>query len=299
MPNYKEPVFIIGMPRSGTTLVQGILCNTKKYFPMPETHFFVRAAYKLPDKDLSKKNRKQIRRKLVKKSRIKKDLKFPNDLNTQKDIFEYVVDQFNPDGASTFLEKTPRHVFFYSKIREYYPDAKFICMIREPKNVINSQLSNSLKQNKSVIRLSLLYNKIATVILKIKNHDDVLLIKYENVTNQTEPTIRNICKFLNISYDSKLIENVAAPPEIVLPHEFWKYKNIYQEKVKRNKADKWRNTLSDNQANTINFITHSRARKFGYTSSYKWLNVLNGFKQDIKKLLSKSEFKKITSIIHG
>jgi hypothetical protein len=299
MPNYKKPVFIIGMPRSGTTLMQGILCNSKKYFPMPETHFFARATYSLPEKNLSKKNRKRIRRKLVKKTIIKKDLKFADDLNTQKDIFEYLVDQFNPDDASTFLEKTPRHVFFYSKIREYYPDAKFICLIREPKNVISSQLSNSRKQNKSVIRLSFLYNKIAAVILKIKEHNDVLLIKYESVTGQTEQTIRYTCKFLDISYDTKLVENVAAPSGIVLPHEFWKYKNIYQETIQRNNADKWRKTLSDNQANTINFITNSNARKFGYTSSYKRLKVLNGFQQDMKKLLCKSELKKIVSIIHG
>lgn len=299
MSNYKEPVFIVGMPRSGTTLIQGILCNTKRYFPMPETHFFVRAAYNLPEENLTKKNRKRIRRKLRKKSKFKIDKEFPNYLTTQKDIFEYLVDQFNTDGVHTFLEKTPRHVFFYSKILEYYPDAKFICMIREPKNVVSSQLTNSPKKNKSIIRLSLLYNKIAAVILKIKEHNNVLLITYEKLTGDTELTLRNICKFLNISYDAKLIENVAAPPGIVFPHEFWKYKNIYQEKVQENITDKWRKTLSVNQANTINFITHSKAGNFGYTSSYNWLKVLNGFVRDIKKLLSKSELKKMTSIIHG
>jgi hypothetical protein len=299
MGNYKEPVFIVGMPRSGTTLIQGILCNTKRYFPMPETHFFVRAAYKLPEKNLTNKNRKRIRRKLIKKSKFKIDLEFPGYLTTQKDIFEYLVDRFNPDGAHTFLEKTPRHVFFYSKILEYYPDSKFICMIREPKNVVSSQLTNSPKENKSVIRLSLLYNKIANVILTIKEHDNVLLIKYEKLTGHTEPTFKNICKFLNISYDAKLIENVAAPPEIVSPHEFWKYKNIYQEKIQEDITDKWRKTLNVDQANTINFVTHSKAAKFGYTSSYNWLKVLNGFAQDLKKLLSKSELRKISSIIHG
>ena len=77
MSDYKKPVFIVGMPRSGTTLIQGILCNTGEYFPMPETHFFVRAAYGLPDENLSKKDLKRIRHKLLNKSRIKLDRKFP------------------------------------------------------------------------------------------------------------------------------------------------------------------------------------------------------------------------------
>ncbi len=299
MPTYKEPVFIVGMPRSGTTLIQGILCNTGVYFPMPETHFFVRATYGLPEENLNKKDRKRIQHKLLKKSRIKLDRELPEYLTTQKDIFEHVVDQFNPEGTCTFLEKTPRHVFFYSKILKYYPDAKFICMIREPKNVVSSQLTNSPKQYKSVIRLSLLYNKITTVILKIKEHNNVLLIKYEKLTGQTELTLRNICKFLDISHDSKLVENVAAPPGIVSPHEFWKSKNIYQKKVQKNETEKWRKTLSVGQVNTINFITNSNAGKLGYVSSYRWHKVFKGFRQDIKRLLSISELKKMASNIHG
>ena len=299
MGNYKEPVFIVGMPRSGTTLLQGILCNTKRYFPMPETHFFVRATYNLPEKNLTEKHRKRIRRKLIKKLKFKIDQEFPDYLTTQKDIFEYLVDQFNSENALTFLEKTPRHIFFYSKILEYFSDAKFICMVREPKNVISSQISNSPKQHKSVIRLSVLYNKIVTVILKIKEHKNVLLVRYEDLTDQTDLTIEQVCNFLKIPYDAQFIENVTAPPGIVLPHEFWKYKNIYQKTVQKNREDKWQKTLNKNQASTVNFITNSKARQLGYISSYKCKEVFKGFQQDIKRLLCKSELKKIASPIHG
>jgi hypothetical protein len=210
-----------------------------------------------------------------------------------------LVDQFNTDGRHTFLEKTPRHVFYYSKILKYYPDAKIICMVREPKNVISSQLTSSYKQNKSITRLSLLYNKITTAILKINAHDNVLLVKYEDLTDQTDLTLRKICKFLNIMYNAILIENVAAPSGIMSPHEFWKNKNIHQQEVQKNKKEKWRKTLSLNQANTINFITQFNAGKLGYCFSYKWHKVLKGFRQDIKRLITKSELRKIASSIHG
>ena len=35
MPAYKNPVFIVGMPRLGTTLIQGILCDTGECIPIP------------------------------------------------------------------------------------------------------------------------------------------------------------------------------------------------------------------------------------------------------------------------
>jgi len=298
-PVYKEPVFIIGMPRSGTTLIQGILCNGGSYFPMPETHFFERATYGLPEKKLSKENRESIRRILYKKSRIKIDQEFPDYLTTVKDIFEYVIGHFNPDGRNTFLEKTPRHVFFYSKIREYYPDAKFICMIREPKNVVSSQLKNSPKQDKSVVRLSLLYNKIAAAILKIRNSNNVFLINYEDLTTETALILKNTCKFLDIPYDSKLVENVAAPPGIVSAHEFWKNRNIEYETIQKNDADKWRKALSPGQADMVNCITRAYSEKFGYDLRYNPIRVVCSFLRDIPKLTSKGELKRLFSKIHG
>jgi len=299
MPTYKSPVFIVGMPRSGTTLIQGILCNTGEYFPMPETHFFVRTTYGLPEENLNKKDRKRIQHKLFKKSRIKLDQELPEYLTTQKDIFEHVIDQFNPEGTCTFLEKTPRHVFFYSKILEYYPDSKFICMIREPKNVVSSQLKNSPKESKSVIRLSLLYRKIAEAILKIRNNNNVLLIKYEDLTAEPEQILRHTCKFLNITFDSRLVDDVAPPPGVVSEQEYWKKKNLDQNMIQKNKADKWQKVLNPGQANVVNFITKSLAEKFGYDFSFEWLALGNGVVQDIRRLASYSEFKKVFLNTHG
>lgn len=299
MPTYKKPVFIVGMPRSGTTLIQGILCNTGEYFPMPETHFFVRAIYGLPEVNLSKKDRKRIQHKLLKKSRIKLNKRFPENLTTIKDIFEYVIDQFNPEGTRTFLEKTPRHIFFYSKILEYYPDAKFICMIREPKNVVSSQLTNSPKKNKSVIRLSLLYNKIAAAIGEIRHNKNTFLIKYEDLTTETELILKDTCQFLNIAFDSKLVDNVAAPIGIVSKHEFWKNKNVKVKTIQKNNPAKWEEFLGNNQENLVNFITRSYAAKFGYILKYNRNAVYKGFSCDVKNLISSGEFKKVFSKTHG
>ncbi|MFC1875751.1 sulfotransferase [Thermodesulfobacteriota bacterium] len=299
MPAYKRPVFIVGMPRSGTTLIQGILCNTGKYFPMPETHFFVWATYGLPEENINKKDRKRIQYTLLRKSRIKLDKKLPESLTTKKDIFEHVIDQFNPEGNRTFLEKTPRHIFFYSKILEYFPDAKFICMIREPKNMISSQLTTNPQRTKSVIRLSLLYNKIAAAIVRIRNNNNVFLIKYEDLTIETEPIIRHTCEFLNIAFDSKYVDNVAAPGGIVSEHEFWKNKNIKVGTIQKNNPNKWKQVIDNNQENLINFITKSYAAQFGYILAHNRNAVFKGFSCDIKKFLLPKEFKKVFKIAHG
>jgi hypothetical protein len=172
-------------------------------------------------------------------------------------------------------------------------------MIREPKNVVSSQLTNSPKENKSVIRLALLYKKIAAAIVKIRSNNNVSLIKYEDLTAETEPVLRNTCSFLNIAFDSKLLDNVAAPSGVVSAHEYWKKKNLDQTMIKENIADKWQKILNPGQANIVNFITKSQAEKFGYDVSFEWLALGSGVAQDVRKLASPGEFKKIFSDMHG
>jgi hypothetical protein len=297
-PYYRNPVFIVGMPRSGTTLIQGILCNTEKYFPIPETHFFSQIVCGLPE-NLSEEDHEKIFLRLRGKSRIEIDKKALLTHNSQKEVFEFVIGSFNAEGKNTFLEKTPRHVFFYSKILKYYSSAKFICMIREPKNVVSSQKVNTKMEKKSIIRMAFLYNKIAGAIFRIKDQSNVFLIKYEELTSEAEKTIKSLFRFLEIAYSEKVIEKIAAPPEIVQEHEFWKKKNIDQEMIQKNDADKWRKVLSPSQADIINFITKSHAEKFGYSLPYVWFRVLSGLGQDIPRLFSAREFKKAFSKYHG
>lgn len=296
---YRQPVFIVGVPRSGTTLLQGILCNSGMYFPMPETHFFSRVTHGLPEDNFSTEDRKKLHRVLAKKSRIKVDEELLHELNSKKEVFEYIIGTFNSDGKNTFLEKTPRHVFFYSEIMQYYQDAKFICMVREPKNSVSSLLTMSARREKSAIRISIFYNKLAKAILNIMNNSNVLVVRYEDLTDKSELTLRDICKFLNIPYNSSLINNAAAPAGIVSAHEIWKNRNIELDAIQKNNPDRWREVLSKGRGDMVGLITEPYATKFGYDLSYDWKAVCSGFRHDIGKLLSLKELRKIVSRVHG
>ena len=296
---YKEPIFIVGTPRSGTTLLQAILVNSGMFFPMPETHFFSRVAYGVPERNLRKKDRQKILHMLTKKARIELDDQIIWGLESKIDIFEYIVGNFNTNKKKVFVEKTPRHIFFYQEIMKYYHDAKFVCIIREPKNIVSSQITNASNLYKSIIRASLLYNKIARAILEVSKNDNVLLMRYEDLTNEPEQTISNLFASLNLPYDLSLLDNVTAPPGIVLPHETWKHNNLELKKIRQNDPDKWRGVLSESQANVVNWITKSYASKFGYILNYRSLVVCFGMMQDLPRLACRKEVRRVFSRVHG
>ena len=296
---YKEPIFIVGTPRSGTTLLQAILVNSGMFFPMPETHFFSRVAYGVPERNLRKKDRQKILHMLTKKARIELDDQIIWGLESKIDIFEYIVGNFNSNRKKVFVEKTPRHIFFYQEIMKYYHDAKFVCIIREPKNIVSSQITNASNLYKSIIRASLLYNKIARAILEVSKNDNVLLMRYEDLTNEPEQTISNLFASLNLPYDLSLLDNVSAPPGIVLPHETWKHNNLELKKIRQNDPDKWRGALSESKANVVNWITKSYASKFGYILNYRSLVVCFGMMQDLPRLACRKEVRRVFSRVHG
>jgi hypothetical protein len=46
------------------------------------------------------------------------------------------------------------------------------------------------------------------------------------------------CRFLNIPFDSKLVDKVTAPSGIVVENEYWKNRNLDQHMVKKKQCRK-------------------------------------------------------------
>jgi hypothetical protein len=290
---YKEPVFIVGVPRSGTTLLQSLLCNTDYYFPIPETHFFSRAALGMPGKNLSHENKKEILRILYKKSRIRIDSQCLSNLKTKKEIFEHIVNIYNRDNRNTFMEKTPRHALFHLEIKQSYPDARFICMVRDPKNTISSILKIGKEKEKSAIIFSMLYNKIVKNILAISEEKNVCVVRYEDLTDKPEKTLKNIFQFLKLQYNSKYLADINAPPEIISLHEHWKKNNLLIKTIQANDTERWRSVLSEEIGHLVCFLTKAYAVRLGYDVYYNLVKVSQGILQDALIALSAINFKKI------
>ncbi len=296
---YKQPVFIVGLPRSGTTLLQAILCRTGNYFSMPETHFFSRVTYGLPERNFTKGDYKKIQYVLANKSKIDVDEVSLFRISSRKELFEYILSIYNRENMETFLEKTPRHIFFYKKILEYYPDARFICMVREPKNAVSSIMEMDKSKKKSIIRLSVFYNKVTRTVIDFEPNVNVLIVRYEDLTNKPKTTVEDVCKFLDIEFKPEFVKNVSAPKGLISAHEVWKMRNFEREAIEGDDQDRWHRFLDRNQANVVSFVTKRFATSLGYSSKYEWVRVCAGISEDVMRLLSREELKAIFSRVHG
>lgn len=110
----KSPIFIIGAPRSGTTLLGKILSSSPSvtYFEEPNVIWRYKNWKKHGHEEFSKDD-------------------------ATDDVKDFIRKNFSING-SVFIEKTPANALRLDFIREIYPNAKFIFLYRNSEAVVKS-----------------------------------------------------------------------------------------------------------------------------------------------------------------
>jgi hypothetical protein len=222
-------------------------------------------------------------------------------LNTSDkfEIFDFVLDCLCEEhNCERWVEKTPSNIFNTKKIRELYPQAKFIAITRNPlavyaswkkkdenKNIISvirnwinihKVIKDSLKNevlrrnppNKDIkdplpeprfflgLGSKKRQSRIFQWILKsLENSDFILLIKYEDLINNPEATVKKICAYINEPFDTSLLDVEVLNTQA---------QTRGQKGFKQDSLDSWEEELNYLEKLIIKIFTKNLAREFGY-----------------------------------
>jgi hypothetical protein len=147
----KNPIFIVGCPRSGTTLLQLLIDANSQIAIPPESHIFIRLLRDLPKYgDLNnRRNLKRFVREVLNDHRIKDwgmnitvdDFCSRLDEVSYRRIISLLFELYAENqGKCRWGDKTPQHLLFMREIHALFPDAKFIHLIRDGRDVAVSSL---------------------------------------------------------------------------------------------------------------------------------------------------------------
>lgn len=117
-------------------------------------------------------------------------------------------------GANRWGEKSPNNVFFISEILEMFPDAVFISMVRDPRDVVASMLSRRpegvdpyLREAATVYRWNMAANAIYSLYFDKKFVSRFYCLTYENLVSDPEFWIRDILEeLIGEDYDPRVLE---------------------------------------------------------------------------------------------
>jgi hypothetical protein len=267
-----KPFFIYGSGRNGSTLLASLLnCNENISIP-PEQYVM---PYAIMDWKLNKfqsynKFINNILRSLSIKSKTsnwkfdinnvrQKLLNIPKKQQSLSFIFDCIYNNYDKSKNSIWGDKTPMNTHFSKYIFSVFPDANYIFLIRDPRDVV---LSYSKMKNHPASKKSYAIWKWNDSIKSydfLSKKNNVLIVKYENLVSDTENELERISKYLKvpIKFNSKFtFESLGVSEQ--------KHHQNLKNPINISSIGKWKNELSENDVSFIVKYTKDNMERFGY-----------------------------------
>jgi hypothetical protein len=304
-PPEQPPVFVIGNPRSGTTMFRLALTAHRSISIPPENPFLVKLfdrfgriksfqASQLDElfdamsaKPVSFFDRWEMDQGTV------RDLLAQSEGCTFSEIGARLYQAYPKiDGAESFIwgDKNTSYFQYVDILSWLYPNAKFIHLVRDGRAVLASYqaLNKRKKENENVrfpvlpshpiIAASRWLNAVQTIeraFSKMKP-ENCITVRYEDVVGDFENQLTRVCEFLNISYETnmkdfhKLNEKFGLEPR---KYDSWKWRT--REPITAQRVDDWKKSLSDSDVSSFETVAKGQLNEFGYDllsgdSSFSW-----------------------------
>lgn len=251
----ESPVFLVGFPRSGTTLLDQIIDSHDKASVLEEVTTFENLV-----QDLEQSPQRFVD-------------EFSTLTDDQAEIYRQqytaILEQHLPhQEGSVRIDKMPLRTIHAWAITRLYPDARFIVALRHPADCVLSSFMQHFRLNiASVnflnIRQSFEYYEAVMSLWRVtreKFQPNFIEVRYEDVVADTEHERRRVYDFLGLSTDGDIAahhEHALKRRRIITPSFRQVVRPIYGKSVGR-----W-SRYSDDLAPYLDIIRPS-AEDFGY-----------------------------------
>jgi hypothetical protein len=262
------PIFIVGCPRSGTTLLRNMLNRHPAIAICFETHFLDlvyrrRRAFG----DLSRpENRKLLLREYLASERIvKMELDLPalrETLLREGTSYEAFLGSLlrfyaQAHGKRRCGDKTPQHALFTETLCQWFPGASILHTVRDPRDVVAS-LMRMPWAPASVLKNARTWLSCNLAALRSRGRPEYLQVRYETLATQPEPELRRICQALGEEYSSEML----AAPEDAPRSSPWL--QLAEKPVTDARLGTWREQLDEEQVAIVEWISGPLMHTLGY-----------------------------------
>lgn len=235
-----QPVFVVGGPRSGTTLLSAMLAAHSSFDCGPETHFLSRwsrlgrseRARILDPADWPRRASAYVGSLSLGKKPI-----YPMYGLTVEDIRTWLSarppslatmlgslteQRAQRNGAPRWVEKTPRHLEVPELIIETWPDARIVRIVRDPRDAAVSLTRVPFGTPSLLTNLSVLARMNEAAADFYRDSPQAMTVRYEDLVSSPERELRRICTFVAEAYEPAMLEDRSGATGVAAEHEWWK-----------------------------------------------------------------------------
>jgi Sulfotransferase family len=209
----RDPVpFVVGMNRSGTTLLRMMLDAHPQLTIPPETHFvpaLIKACRQrgaTPEDALA----------AMKSAREWGDFGFSDEemlgrlratkLTPGAAVRTFYETYMEQQGKPRWGEKTPTYVQRMPLIQGALPEARFVHVIRDGRDVALSVLDRTVRDLTAADVARRWQKKIGKARKDAPKLRNYMELRYEDLILDTEPVLRHVCEFIRLDYDPAMLD---------------------------------------------------------------------------------------------
>ena len=104
-------------------------------------------------------------------------------------------------GRPFWAEKTPRHIHYLSEARREFPNAWFILMVRDGRDVVASLKTRLGSAEKGVAR----WVRDNTKVIAHLDDEDTILLRYEDLIENPRTELQRVCKGVGLPFSDDML----------------------------------------------------------------------------------------------
>ena len=287
----EPPIFVVGVGRSGTTLLRSVLSAHSRLAVTPETHFLAiweqRAAAGFEAAWSHYLASRRFADLAVAPGRCREILETSPERTPRAALAAILAAYGEARGRPRVGEKTPGHWRRARELLDWFPEARVVVTLRDPRAVAASKLQapwagRAMRlHDTSLRRLTRLHVLTEEARLWVRCYDEVVprlledpratLVAYEALVADPEGETRRLCEFLGEAFEPAMLTDRGdqdAPGGAGLDMGWAEWRERHHATARRpvdgGSLDKWRAALGPREVAAMEAVAGRAMTRLGY-----------------------------------
>ncbi|HVI20336.1 MAG TPA: sulfotransferase [Gaiellales bacterium] len=280
MPPSDRPIFVLGCPRSGTTLFRTMLSAHRSIAIPPETRYLMGMYWR----------RSQLGDLRQRETRAELASAIVDDPETRFRVLGVDAEQIRSeiiDGPPTlgsafgivfrgyarrfdkprWGDKRPAYYAFMDELDHLFPDAQFIHLIRDPRACVESLKRQEWYPDEAAPCVAAWVHAVRSASRSGRKLGPkrYLEVRYEDLVSDPETVSRSICDFLDEPFDEQMCRPELIADKVNPAH--YQQRRQIQEGVNTASVEAWATRLPADEIALVDRVARRWMQRFGYAPS--------------------------------
>lgn len=269
------PIFIGGCERSGTTLLGAMLGVPASYLCVPEMQFKFDILQWAANSDTNRLDTSETLKRLTRRARFRLwELELSEASSSQpslsgREMIEWLVRQYGQQVEKTlpmvWIDHTPKNIRHTQTLFTAFPDARMVHIVRDGRAVAASVLPLDWGPNVIESAARFWAERLAYgLAAELRWPERVVRVRYEDLVQAPEATLRELCGHLSISYDPTMRQGTGFHT----PRYTAKQHMLVGKAPDPARIHGWQQQLTARQIEIFENVTTDLLEMLGYTPQF-------------------------------